>query len=433
VVAAIVAYGVQYDRAGDRLDRHRGALASARLGLAAERHELQQARGAMAAADLAVDAVRLDIGQATATRAWLDGLTANTLAAIASTQAELRETDTARFLVAAHANDAHACFAGVAGAVRSSRAGDDGGAANAMRAAADACTRTLAYATGARFPYDFPDPYVLRAAGAYYGYATNSGAGDIQVIRSTDLVNWELVGNALPHLPRWARAGTTWAPAVLERGGRYVAYYTVRDAATDRQCISRAVSASPSGPFADDSGGPLTCGFTGAIDPSPFVDADGRAFLLWKSEAFSDGPTALWSQELTADGLGLRGSSNLLLGPDRAFERGVVEAPSMVRDGNTYFLVYSGASWTSATYAVGYANCLGPAGPCTKPNDNRILASGARLAGPGGAEVFRDGNGALFAAFHAYSQPNVGYPNNRYFYVAPMRVANGRLVIDTTT
>jgi beta-xylosidase len=328
---------------------------------------------------------------------------------------------------------ARACFWGVARAVVASRAGDDGAAATALRGASTACTRTLAYATGARFPFDFPDPSVLRVGGTYYGYATNSGAGDIQVIRSTDLVHWELVGNALPRLPAWASDGSTWAPSVLPRGGRYVAYYTVREVATGRQCISRAVGASPTGPFEDDSSGPMTCGNAGAIDPSPFVDVDGRAHLLWKTEAFPGAPAIVWSQELSADGRALTGPVHALLAPDRGYEQGVVEGPSMIRDGTSYVLVYSAANWTTSAYATGVATCAGPAGPCAKPADNRILASGSHLAGPGGAELFRDANGGLQLAFHAYAQPNVGYPNSRYFYVAPVRVRDGRLVVDMST
>ena len=49
------------------------------------------------------------------------------------------------------------------------------------------------------------------------------------------------------------------------------------------------------------------------------------------------------------------------------------------------------------------ASCAGPAGPCTKSASGKVLASGARLAGPGGVEVFRDRDGALWAAFHAFS------------------------------
>jgi len=110
-----------------------------------------------------------------------------------------------------------------------------------------------------------------------------------------------------------------------------------------------------------------------------------------------------------------------------------VEAPSMVREGGTYFLVYAAADWNSRRYVTAYATCAGPAGPCMKPADGRVLGSGSRLAGPGGVELFRSRDGALWAAFHAFSEPNVGYPSSRYFHVAPVRVTGGRLAIDAET
>ena len=57
---------------------------------------------------------------------------------------------------------------------------------------------------------DFPDPAVLRAAGGvYYAYATQGGdtgeggggMRNIQLARSRDLAQWDLIGDALPVKP----------------------------------------------------------------------------------------------------------------------------------------------------------------------------------------------------------------------------------------
>jgi beta-xylosidase len=239
----------------------------------------------------------------------------------------------------------------------------------------------------------------------------------------------------LAALPSWAAANATWAPAVLQRDGGYVVYYTVREAASQRQCISRAVAASPAGPFRDDSTGPLLCqrDLGGSIDPSPFVDADGRAFLLWKSEGLGGTAPTIWSQRLTTDGLALSGTAQRLLSVDRAFERGVVEAPTLLREGSTYFLLYAAADWNSRNYSTAYATCVGPAGPCTKPADGRVLTSGPRIAGPGGRRgVPRQRRRAvgsvprLLRAERRVSQQPVPH-------VARVRVIDGRIVIDATT
>ncbi len=434
-VALAGTFAIRYRQARVRLADERSRLAAATASLADTRAELDRVRRRTALMQGGVDLVLSEMELAVTTRTWVEGVTRNTQQEITGVEADRTETDTARFLVAAHANEVRSCLDGVSLAVGASRDGDVQSSATALRGAAGACTRTLAYASGARFPYDFADPFVLHAGDAYYGYSTNAGAGDIQVIRSRDLVDWELVGNGLADVPRWAAANATWAPAVLGRGGRYVAYYTVRDVASQRQCISRAVSATPAGPFIDDSAGPLVCQTAdgGSIDPSPFVDGHGRAYLLWKSEGRGATPPTIWSQELSADGLALTGAARALLVVDRAFERGVIEAPTLVHEAGGYYLLYAAADWNSRSYAVAYAGCAGPAGPCLKPADGRVLVSGPRLAGPGGAEVFRDAGGSPWVAFHAFSEPDVGYPSSRYLHIARLRVVDGRIVLDATT
>jgi hypothetical protein len=154
---------------------------------------------------------------------------------------------------------------------------------------------------------------------------------------------------------------------------------------------------------------------------------------LWKAEGMGGPPQTIWSQELTADGLALTGQPRALISADRSFEQGVVEAPSLVQVDGTYHLVYAGADWNSRRYTAAVATCAGPSGPCSKPENGRLLTSGSSLAGPGGVDVFRAHDGALWAAFHAFSEPNVGYPSSRYLYVARVRVVYGHLVIDQST
>src|ERR1051325_3887592 len=65
---------------------------------------------------------------------------------------------------------------------------------------------------------DFPDPAVILAPdGYYYAYGTQTLRDgqwiNIQVARSTDLVHWDHVGDALPEKPAWAQTTQDfWAP-----------------------------------------------------------------------------------------------------------------------------------------------------------------------------------------------------------------------------
>lgn len=341
-------------------------------------------------------------------------------------------TETAVFLVAAHANEVRACINGVTTAIAQIGRGRDEAAAETLRAAARPCDAALAAASGARFPFDFPDPYVLDDGRTYYAFSTNAGVGDIQVIRSRDLLEWEVVGNALAALPSWAGPNRTWAPSVLRRPAGYVAYYTVRDAASGRQCISSAFATSPAGPYVDDSGAALVCQLDhgGSIDPSPFVDDDGTAWLLWKSEGFGSDPATIWAQPLSPDGRSLTGSPSALLRADRRWERGVIEGPTMIAAGGRYHLFYSAADWQTRSYSVGHAVCDGPAGPCCKTGTGPVLASDDRLAGPGGQEAFRSRDGTVWLAYHAYTEPHVGYPSSRTLHLARVRFDGDRAVVE---
>ena len=282
------------------------------------------------------------------------------------------------------------------------------------------------------YPGDFPDPFVLRVGSTYYAYATQTGDVNVQVMQSPDLTTWEHLGDALPTLPAWAGPGRTWAPAILPRDDAYLLYYTVREPASDRQCISVAMSEQPEGPFRDTSGGPFVFQLErgGSIDPSPFVDADGTAYLLWKSDDNALGrPPSIWIQELTPDGLALTGAPTELLRHDRDWERPLIEAPAMVRDGDHYHLFYSANWWESEHYAIGYARSRSPLGPFRKiTRSGPWMASGNQAAGPGGQELFTDPDGALRMAFHAWTPGVVGYAagGKRSLHVACVDFADGR-------
>jgi len=259
---------------------------------------------------------------------------------------------------------------------------------------------------------DFPDPFVLAVGPLYYAYATEAGTTKVQTLVSPDLAHWSWVGDALASLPAWSQPGHVWAPSVLPTQSGYVMFYATRQRSTGQQCISRAVSASPQGPFVDRSAAPFLCQTSrgGSIDPSPFTDAGGGLWLAWKSEGTLSGePTRIWSERLTPAADALVGPASSLISTTQPWEGPIVEGPSMVRQGGRYYLFYSANRWETASYAIGYAVCAGPAGPCAKPLSGPILASHGDEAGPGSPSVFMAG-GVLRVAFHAWTTPRVGYP-----------------------
>ncbi len=273
----------------------------------------------------------------------------------------------------------------------------------------------------------------------YYAYSTNTRNSNIPVVRSTNLSEWEWVGNVLPALPSWAAPnfGLTWAPGVIQIDDTFVLYYTTRDTTSDKQCISLAVSDSPKGPFTDNSAEPFICQaeLGGSIDPYPFLDENGALYLFWKNDGNCCGySVGLWVQELSADGLTLVGEPVELVQRDQAWERPLIENPAMVQDGDTYYLFYSGNWWESHEYAVGYAVCETVSGPCEKPLNEPLFIFGNGAMGPGGEAFFTDTNGHLWMAYHAWTGTAVGYPaGERSLRIEPVTFEDGRPIIPGPT
>lgn len=278
--------------------------------------------------------------------------------------------------------------------------------------------------SAAVYPDDFPDPYVLPANGSFWAFSTQVGLTAVPTLRSNDLVSWEWVGDALQGTPPWADWGSHWAPAVLQRGSTFVLYYTTRDRASGLQCISRAVSVLPQGPYLDRSAGPLICQTRrgGSIDPSPFVDADGRAWLLWKSEGTVHGePTRLWVRPLSADGQRLEGEPVELLRRALPWEFPIIENPAMVLVDGRHHLFYSGNRWESPDYAVGHAVCDSVVGPCRRTSPGPVLSSRPGASGPGGQELLQLFGGRHLLVHHAWDPAHVGYPHGaRMLHVAEL-------------
>ena len=267
---------------------------------------------------------------------------------------------------------------------------------------------------------DESDPALFVMAGRYF-LLTSGMAGlpplNVPVASATDFGAWGPVTDALPTLPRWAVPGYTWAPDLHRFGSPYVLYFTAMLEGTSPavECIGDAVGSAPDGPF-HATERPFICQRDqgGSIDPRVFTGPGGTDWMLWKSDqniGGSTAPTRLWSQRLTADGLGLTGRAAELMGPDEPWQGTIVEAPDMVDVGGDYWLFYSGNWFNEAGYAIGAARCTGPAGPCADRSPLPLLASNDQGLGPGEESVFADGSGVwmLYSPRHS-SVPLVEVP-----------------------
>lgn len=262
---------------------------------------------------------------------------------------------------------------------------------------------------------NFPDPFLLEAGGRIYAYATNSDGMRVQVSSSKDLQHWSTPADALVRLPAWVNQSKpdVWAPEVLRVGSQYVVYFSARSKSVTRPdgvgrlCIGTAVSEQADRDFVPRDT-PLICDefAEGVIDVSPFRDG-GRLYLYYKNDGnCCDRPTWIYVRELDATGLATVGPTTRLgVSNDQPWEGDVIEAPTMFKRGGAYYLFYSANAYDKAVYAVGYARCEGPLGPCKDASSQPLLKTPAKINGwfgPGHQSILQL-QGRTIIAYHAWN------------------------------
>ena len=297
---------------------------------------------------------------------------------------------------------------------------------------------------------NFPDPFVLQHRGEFIAYATNDGV-NLPIATSSNLVNWTIAKDpanpakkydAMPALGPWAREGFTWAPEVFEIGGKWHLYYTASNRKYGGPCLGLAIADHPKGPFRDNSVEPFLCQtkLGGTIDANVLKDADGKLYIYYKNDGNRiKQRTALWGQQLSSDGRTVIGQPVELISDRERWTERVIEAPTMVRGPAGYTLLYSGGffGWNPqerglSPYAMGYARCSGPLGPCRAAAENPILHSfkdrqAGCISGPGHQSVF-NANGQTYISFHAWAATPrcTKLEDERYLYIAPLIWMDGK-------
>jgi hypothetical protein len=149
----------------------------------------------------------------------------------------------------------------------------------------------------------------------------------------------------------------------------------------------------------------------GTIDPRTFVAPDGTIYLLFKSDDNAPAttiPTNIYAQPLSADGLALLGTPTRIFGPDEPWQGTIVEAPDMVLVKGIYWLFYSGNWFNESAYAIGFARCTGPLGPCADVTAQPLLASNAQGQGPGEESLFENSQG-VYLLYSPFLYNSFGY------------------------
>jgi GH43 family beta-xylosidase len=270
------------------------------------------------------------------------------------------------------------------------------------------------------YPHSFPDPFVLKHRGEYWGYCTGlwRDGRAFGVIHSRDLVDWKEMPGALEPLP--GNHPCYWAPEVDLFEGRFYLYYSVGN--EERMEIRVAVADHPAGPFVD-SGRRLTSE-PFAIDAHVFTDDDGSRWLFYATDFLDRDHVGTGTvRDRLADPFTLEGSPQPVAlprhdwhvyHPNRPEKGGVrwhtVEAPFVLRRKGLLYEMFSGGNWRNPTYGVSYATArsVHDPGEWAQAADGErvlpILRSGGEAVGPGHNSAVRGpDNRQLYCVYHRWS------------------------------
>lgn len=211
----------------------------------------------------------------------------------------------------------------------------------------------------------YADPEAAILNNRFWIYPTYSAPYNQQVFldafSSEDLVNWTKHGRILDTTNvKWARRAV-WAPAIVQKGGKYYLFFGANDIQKDTELggIGVAVADNPSGPFRDHLGKPLIDKFhNGAqpIDQFVFMDNDGAHYIIYGGWRHCN------IAKLNKDFNGLIPYADGKIFKEITPE-GYVEGPFMfIRNGKYYFM-WSEGGWTGPDYSVAYAIADSPFGP----------------------------------------------------------------------
>ena len=183
---------------------------------------------------------------------------------------------------------------------------------------------------------DYSDPDVIRVGRDYYLTASSfSNVPGLPILHSVDLVNWELIGYALKKLPhgrydRPVHGCGVWAPAIRYHEGLFYICFPMPD-----EGIYMTTAADPAGEWSE----PVNiCPGAGRIDPCPFWDEDGKAYLVSGVAKSRIGyKSVLHIQEMRPDGMGVMGDPVKIFDGNEN-DQHTIEGPKLYKRNGKYYI-----------------------------------------------------------------------------------------------
>ena len=183
---------------------------------------------------------------------------------------------------------------------------------------------------------DYSDPDAVRVGEDFYMTASSfEDVPGLPILHSKDLVNWKLIGHALPkltpeaHFSKPRHGEGVWAPSIRYHKGEFYIYYPDPDFG-----IYLVKARHPAGPW---SAPLLVEGGKGLIDPCPLWDDNGKTYLV---HAFAGSRAGIKSvivmKEMNAAGTKVLGTGRIVY--DGHELDPTIEGPKLYKRNGYYYI-----------------------------------------------------------------------------------------------
>lgn len=188
---------------------------------------------------------------------------------------------------------------------------------------------------------DYSDPDVAPSPDGKVFYMTASSfqcTPGLPILKSNNLVDWTIVNHALDSVPPYDFYGAgvprhgkgVWAPCIRYHNGEYYIYWGDPDFG-----IYMVKTADPEGKWSEPV---LVRPGKGLIDPTPFWDEDGKAYLANGWAASRSGfNSVITISEMTADGTKVISKPRIVYDGNDGVNH-TVEGPKMYKRGDYYYM-----------------------------------------------------------------------------------------------
>jgi len=183
---------------------------------------------------------------------------------------------------------------------------------------------------------DYSDPDLIRVGDDYYLTASSFNAvPGLPILHSKDLVNWTIVGHVFRRQAPYdvfskpQHGNGVWAPAIRYHDGEFYIFYPDPD-----RGIYVVKAKNPVGPWSEPL---LIKEAKGWIDPCPFWDTDGKAYLVNAMAASRSGiKSILVVSRMSPDGTELLDNGVMVF--DGHAKHPTVEGPKFYKRNGYYYL-----------------------------------------------------------------------------------------------